>query len=272
MQEFSLHPYEILQSVSRNRYLIKKSIQREVNGRYRGSYLGVFWSFFTPLLMLAVYTFVFSVVFKARWNTGGESKTEFALVLYAGLMMYQLFAECINRSPGLITGNSEYVKRVVFPIEILPINIMGAAIFHTSISVIVWLLAHAILFGPPPLTVLYLPLIILPLIFLTLGLSWFLASLGVYVRDVAQIIGIFTTALLFLSPIFYSASRLPPNYQLILHLNPLTGIIENVRNALLWGNAPHPIGLTLQYLFSIIVCCLGFAWFQKTRKGFADVV
>ncbi|SDP58533.1 lipopolysaccharide transport system permease protein [Desulforhopalus singaporensis] len=256
----------------RNRYLIKKTIQREVVGRYRGSFLGVFWSFFTPLLMLSVYTFVFSVVFKARWGGGGESKTEFALILFAGLTVYQLFAECINRAPGLVVGNSDYVKRVIFPLEILPISNMGSALFHGSVSMAVWLLAYVVLFGTPHLTILLLPVVVMPLIFFTLGFSWMLASLGVYLRDVSQVTGIVTTALLFLSPIFYSASRLPPTYRIFLNLNPLTSIIEQSRGVMLWGQLPSITTLIIQYVFSLLVCWLGFAWFQKTRKGFADVL
>jgi len=259
-------------SILHNRYLIIKSIQREVYGRYRGSFLGILWSFFTPLLMLAVYTFVFSVVFKARWGGGSGSKTEFALLLFAGLIVYNLFAECINRAPSLIMSNNHYVTRVVYPIEIFPVINLGSAIFHMAISLVVWLLAYTVLFGMPHATTLYLPVILFPLGFFILGLCWLLSSLGVYLRDVNQIISIITTALLFLSPIFYSADRLPPQFQIIMHINPLSGVIEQTRNALFWGIGPSPSLLALQYVGAALVCCLGFAWFQKTRKGFADVI
>ena len=272
MQHFPMTPKEMVISPWRNRYLLKKAIQREINGRYRGSILGILWSFFTPLLMLSVYTFVFSVVFKARWSGGSGSKTEFALILFSGLMVFNLFAECVNRAPTMILGHSDYVKRVIYPLEILPLVTMGSAIFQTTISLGVWLLAYVVLFGIPKVTVFLLPLVLMPLVFLTLGICWWLAALGVYLRDVSQIIGIITTAMLFLSPIFYSASRLPENYQKILKLNPLTLIIEHTRGILLWGRLPDSITLIIQYILTISICYMGFAWFQKTRKGFADVL
>ena len=141
MRHFSASPIEMFANLWRNRELIKASAKREVLGRYRGSFLGVLWSFFNPLFMLAVYTFVFSVVFQARWGGGSGSKTEFALVLFAGLLVFNLFAECINRAPGLILSNTNYVKKVVFPLEILPFVALLSALFHTLISLGVWLIA-----------------------------------------------------------------------------------------------------------------------------------
>jgi lipopolysaccharide transport system permease protein len=222
--------------------------------------------------MLTVYTFVFSVVFKARWSGGGDSKTEFALILFAGLMVFNLFAECVNRAPSLILSNVNYVKKVVFPLEILPAVSFGAALFHTAISFGVWLLFFLLFFGLPPVTALLLPIVIFPLAALTLGLSWFLASLGVYLRDVGQFIGIATTALLFLSPIFYPVSGLPQKYQTLLLLNPLTLVIEQVRDILIWGKTPDWIFFGGSLAASAMIAWLGFAWFQKTRKGFADVL
>ncbi len=182
--------------------------------------------------MLVVYTFVFSVVFKARWSSGSDSKAEFALVLFAGLMVFNLFSECINRAPGLILSNVNYVKKVVFPLEILPFVTLLSALFHMGVSLVVWLLAYVILIGPPHLTVLYLPLILLPLALLIMGLSWALASLGVYLRDVSQLIGVVTMSLMFLSPIFYPVTALPQTYRYLLYLNPLTTVIEQARAVL----------------------------------------
>jgi lipopolysaccharide transport system permease protein len=259
-------------SLWRHRDLIKASAKREVLGRYRGSFLGVLWSFFNPLLMLAVYTFVFSVVFQARWGGGSGSKTEFALVLFAGLMMFNLFAECINRAPALVLNNPNYVKKVVFPLEILPAVTLLAALFHLLISFGVWLLAYVIFFGVPHATVLYLPLIVLPFVVFIMGLCWALASLGVYLRDVSQFIGVVTTALMFLSPIFYPATALPEAYRHLLYLNPLTPVIEQTRDVLFWGKNPDFVMLSFYWLITAIIAWLGFAWFQKTRKGFADVL
>ena len=208
MRHFSASPIEMFANLWRHRDLIKASAKREVLGRYRGSFLGVLWSFFNPLFMLAVYTFVFSVVFQARWGGGSGSKTEFALVLFAGLLVFNLFAECINRAPGLILSNTNYVKKVVFPLEILPFVALLSALFHTLISLGVWLIAYTLFFGIPHLTVFYLPLVLLPFCLFLMGLSWALASLGVFLRDVSQFIGLLTTALMFLSPIFYPAKSI----------------------------------------------------------------
>lgn len=265
-------PHRAVLSLWRNRHLAWQLAKREVVGRYRGSVLGILWSFFNPVLMLAVYTFVFSVVFKARWSGGSESKTEFAIVLFAGMIVHSLFAECLNRAPGLILSNVNYVKKVVFPLEILPWVTMGAALFHAVISVVVLLLFYLIVNGSLQWTVIFLPLVLAPFILLVMGLSWFLASLGVYVRDVGQTIGIVTTVLMFLSPVFYPVSALPEAFQPWLLANPLTFIIEQTREVLIWGHMPDWRGLALYAVAGVGVAWLGYVWFQKTRKGFADVV
>jgi lipopolysaccharide transport system permease protein len=272
MQKFVSSPKEMVASFWRNRGLIFALTQREVLGRYRGSFVGIFWPFFNPVFMLVVYTFVFSVVFNARWNSGGDSRAEFALVLFAGLLIFNLFAECVSRSTSLILSNVNYVKKVVFPLEILPWVSLGGALFHFGISLGVWLVAYTIFFGMPHATVLLLPLILIPFVIFLIGLTLFLSALGVFLRDVSQLVGILITVFMFLSPIFYPASALPLKYQGLFMLNPLTPIIEMTRDVLYWGKTPSFILLGLCYLISILVACIGFSWFQKTRKGFADVL
>lgn len=272
MQHFSISFIEMLRGLWRHRQLISTSAKREVLGRYRGSILGLFWSFFNPLLMLAVYTFVFSEIFKARWGGGSGSKTEFALVLFAGLLVFNLFAECINRAPGLILSNPNYVKKVVFPLEILPVVTLIAALYHALISLAVWMLAYLLLYGVPPVTALYLPLVIGPFCLFIMGVSWLLASLGVYLRDVSQFISVLTSVMMFLSPIFYPATILPDEYRNLFYLNPLTPVIEETRAVLFWGNPPDFTMLGVYWLATAVIAWLGFAWFQKTRKGFADVL
>lgn len=272
MQHFSISPKEMVASFWRNRSLIKALIKREVIGRYRGSVFGILWSFFNPVFMLTVYTFVFSVVFKARWSAGSESKTEFALVLFAGMIVFNLFAECVNRAPNLILSNVNYVKRVVFPLEVLPWVVMGSALFHTMVSLSVWLVGYNVLFGLPHLTIVLIPLVVAPLVLWVMGLSWLLASLGVYLRDVSQFIGIVTTTLMFLSPIFYPVTALPESYRHILYFNPLTLAIEQARGVLYWGSSLNWMVLAIYTLAAVSIAWLGFAWFQKTRKGFADVL
>ena len=272
MQNFPVSLAEMGASLWRHRRLVQVLIQREVIGRYRGSVMGILWSFFNPVFMLVIYTFVFSVVFKARWNVDSDSKTEFALVLFAGLIIFNLFSECINRAPSLIISNANYVKKVVFPLEILPWVVLGSAMFHALISLCVWLVAYLVLFGLPPMTVLLLPLIVVPLMLFIMGLSWGLASLGVYLRDVSQFIGMVTSVLMFLTPIFYPVNSLPEKYRSYLLLNPLTPAVEMTRDVLFWGKVPDLSMLSLYALATVLIAWLGFAWFQKTRKGFADVL
>ena len=257
----------------RNRLLIQQMSKREVVGRYRGSVMGLAWSFFNPVLLLVVYTLVFSGVFKARWGVGGdESKIDFAIVRFVGMIVHGLFAECVNRAPGLILSNVNYVKKVVFPLEVLPWVAMGSALFHTGVSLIVLLAAQLILNQNLPWTCVLLPLIVVPLIFVTMGVAWFLAATGVFVRDIAQTTGIATTVMMFLSPVFYPISTVPKEYQGLLQLNPLTFIIEEARQVLIWGKMPDWTALGIYCVVSLVFAWAGFWWFQKTRKGFADVL
>lgn len=260
-------------SLWRNRQLIVQMTRREVTGRYKGSVMGLAWSFFNPVFMLTVYTFIFSVVFKARWGIGGEeSKTQFAVVLFVGMIVHGLLAEVLNRAPGLILANVNYVKKVVFPLEILPVISMGAALFHSVVSLGVLLIAFTLFNGFLHWTALLAPLVFLPLVILTLGLAWILASLGVFLRDVGQTIGLVTTVMMFLAPVFYPITALPEELRPWLMANPLTFIIEQAREVLIWGRLPNWFGLGLYTLMASAVAWAGYAWFQKTRKGFADVL
>jgi lipopolysaccharide transport system permease protein len=201
-------------------------VYREVLGRYRGSVLGIAWSLFNPIFMLLIYTFVFSVIFKSSWRSTSEGHADFAITLFAGMIVFGLFSECINRAPGLVLNNPNYVKKVLFPLEILPWISLGSGLFHAAISVAIlviflWLLNHTI-----PSTALYLPIVLLPLVLLVLGLCWFLAALGVYLRDISQTVGILTTGLMFISPVFYSTEALPSDLQQYISLNPLASLLK----------------------------------------------
>lgn len=262
----------LVKGMWKSRNLIAQMTKREVIGRYRGSVLGLLWSFFNPILMLTIYTFVFSVVFKARWGTGGESRFEFALILFAGLIVFNIFSEGVNRAPSLIISNINYVKKVIFPLEILPLVNMGAALFHGTVSLVVLIIFYVLVSSSLHWTVIFAPLTILPLLLMTLGISWFLASLGVFVRDVAQVISMLTTVLMFTSPIFFPVSILPEKYRIFMYLNPLTFIIEQMRDVVLWGRLPSWSGWCLSMALGIGVAWIGLVWFQKTRKGFADVL
>lgn len=223
--------------------------------------------------MLAVYTFIFSFVFKARWGIGTEeSKVSFALILFAGLITHGLLAEILNRAPSLILNNINYVKKVTFPLEILPVISLLAAFFHSAVSLIVLMIALVTINGYLQWTVIFIPIVLLPLATLLLGLSWILASLGVFIRDIAQIIGIVTTIMLFMTPIFYPLSILPDKYHPFILANPLTFIVEQAREVLIFGHPPNWFGLGIYMVAALAVSWMGYGWFQKTRKGFADVI
>lgn len=272
MQNYSATPRAIIESFWLNRGLIKNLVHREIVGRYKGSVLGIFWSLANPIFMLTIYTFVFGVIFNARWSLESESKTEFALILFSGLLIFNLFSECVTRAPTLILANVNYVKKVVFPLEILPWVIMGGALFQFLVSFTVWIVAYVMLIGMPPWTALLLPFCLVPFALFVMGVSWVLASLGVFLRDVAQITGMFVTVLMYLSPIFFPVSALPPTFQSLIHLNPLTEPIEMVRDLIIWGHVPSLQQWAFSSFISFAVGMMGFAWFQKTRKGFADVL
>lgn len=265
-------PGAMFKSLWRNRLLIWQMTQRDIAARYRGSVIGLAWSFINPLLMLLVYTFVFSVVFKARWGVEEESRTDFAIILFAGMIVFGLFSEMINRAPGQIISNANYVKKVVFPLEILSWVSLGSVLFHSLVSLAVLLLAQLLINLSLPWTVILFPLVLLPLIFASLGGAWFLAALGVYVRDIGQITTVFTTVLMFMSAVFYPISALPENYQAWMRLNPLVLIITESRKVLILGSLPDWSWLGISLLIGLTIAFAGFWWFQKTRKGFADVL
>jgi lipopolysaccharide transport system permease protein len=246
---------------------------RELQGRYRGSWLGIAWSFVTPILMLGVYTFVFAVIFNAKWGDRPVDHTgHFAIVLFAGLIVYTLFAECVNRSPSLVLASPSYVKKIVFPLELLPLPVLGSALFHALVSILVLILAMLVMAVPVPWTVVLLPVVIVPLLLAIVGAMWMLGSLGVYLRDIGQLVTLLTTGLLFLAPVFYPVSAVPEKYRGLLESNPLTFVIENARAVLIEGKLPDFGAWLVQLIAGAAVCWCGYALFQRARKGFADVI
>jgi len=255
------------------RQLIKQLAWQEIIGRYRGSILGILWPFITPILMLAIYTFVFSVVFKIKWGVSNEEdKTSFALLLYSGLVIHGLLAEVLNRAPNMILSNVSFVKKVVFPLEILPVVSLVVAFFHSMVGIIVLLFAAVVINGSLPWTIVYIPFVLIPLITLTLGIAWILSALGVFVRDIGQTMGVVTTILLFTSTVFFPLSALPDKYHSFILANPLTFIIEQLREVLIFGHAPNWLGLGIYMLIAIIIAWTSYACFQLSRKVFADVI
>jgi lipopolysaccharide transport system permease protein len=268
----TIHPLEPLRSFWRYRDLVWQMTERDTRSRYRGSAGGLFWVAFHPLLMLAIYTFFFTEVFPTKWSAAAESRGAFALVLFIGLLLHGMLAEAMSRAPTLIVGNPNLVKRVVFPLDLLPVVSLGSTLFHFAIGFAIWLVFHLFMQGLPPLASLWLPLIVLPLALFALGLGWWLASLGVYLRDVGHVVPVVATILLFASPIFYPIEALKGPLKLLVLASPLTVPVEQARRVLIDGRMPDFAALGLYTLVSLVVAYLGFVWFQGTRKGFADVV
>ncbi|MCB0153208.1 MAG: ABC transporter permease [Anaerolineae bacterium] len=268
-----LNPVAMLRSLWRYRELIGQFTKRQVLARYKGSYLGLVWSFATPLATLLVYTFVFSVVFKARWEGAvTDSHGEFALALFAGLIAFNIFSETTLTAPHMVVGNPNYVKKVVFPLEILPVATLGSAVIHSFFSLSILLVGTLLILGRLPWTLVYLPLMYLPLILLCLGISWFFASLGVFIRDIGHLLGVAVQMLFFLTPIFYPISAIPENFRAYIYLNPLTFIVNHFRRVALFGQSPDWGEFVLFTLGALLVCLAGYVWFMKSKKTFADVV
>ena len=267
------NPVRIVAHLWKYRDLIRQLTWREVVGRYKGSFIGLGWSFIQPLVMLCVYTFVFSVIFKARWGVGSdEGKAAFALALFMGLITFSIFSEVANSAPSLVLGNANYVKKVVFPLEILPLVRLFSALINAVFSLGVLLVGILIINHFIHWTALLLPLIWLPMMMFTLGCGYFLASLGVFVRDMGTVIGVLTTMLFFLTPIFYPISAVPEPFRIFCRINPLAIFVEDARRVVLWGLSPDWPWFFFGMALSVAVLIVGFVWFMKSKKAFADVI
>lgn len=264
-----LEPYKALAS---RRTLTFELTKRDILGRYRGASFGLFWSLLSPFLMLLIYTFAFGFVFKSKWphEVGGDHP--YAIILYMGLIVHGFFSECLTRSPTLITSNTNLVKRVVFPLEILPWSVMLSALFHVGMNLLVFAVLRLAMEHTLCLSMLWLPVVFLPLLPLTLGVCWLFASFGVYLRDVGQITGVLSTAMLFVSSAMIPVKSLPSGYRIFFEINPLTFIIDQTRAVALSGHAPNFAGLVLYALLAFVFMYVGYAWFMATRRGFADVL
>ncbi|MBN3782841.1 ABC transporter permease [Burkholderia sp. Ac-20345] len=261
----------VLLDVFTHRQLLRQLVRRDIAGRYRGSMFGTIWAFLNPLLMLSVYTVVFGVFLRSRW-AGTSNSLEFSVVLFSGLIIFNFFAECFNRAPMLIASHVNYVKKVAFPLELLPWMIVGTALFHMSISFLVWIIFSAFVYGVIHWTLVFVPLILVPLVFMVMGVSWILSSLGVYIRDIGQVVGVLTSVVMFLSPVFYAIESLPKPFQALLRVNPLTFVIQQARSVMIDGVLPDFGMLAVYTVASVIFAWLSLAWFQRARDGFADVL
>lgn len=259
-------------ALSRHFSLTSELSKRDVLGRYRGASFGLLWSLISPFLMLMVYTFAFGTIMKGRWPQIEAGHTQFSIILFAGLIVHGFFAECLGKSVGLIVGNPNFVKKVIFPLDILPWPMVFSALFHTFMNLIVFMVLRLIMDGDLAWTTIMFPLVMLPLVVFTLGISWFMAAAGVYFRDLGQITGVIATAMLFLSSALMPVESVSEKYRWVIQLNPLTFIIDQARNVLLWGQYPDWLGLGIYSLASLAVFYAGHAFFVATRRGFADVI
>jgi len=240
--------------------------------RYKNGVLGIAWALLNPLLMLMLYSFVFVFVFQMRWGAGPDTKGGFVILLFTGLVVHGFFAEFITRAPQLITSNVSYVKKVVFPLELLPLVPLLSAVVNFFVGTLLVLLLLFYLQGSVPATIVFLPVVIAPYALLVLGISYFLAATGVFVRDLTHVVGLFSTITMFASPVLFPIENIPEGYRAYLYANPLTLIVEQLRAVAILGKMPDWLGLMGYLAVACVVFFLGFGWFQATRKGFADVL
>lgn len=263
--------FNMVSMIWRHRSLVVELTKREFSGRYRGSFGGIVWSFVQPLFLLSIYTLAFGVILKSRWGATG-STADYALMLFAGLIVFNAFSEVLGRSPTLVTGNPNFVKKVVFPLELLPVITVATALIHALIGITVWLLAYAVLHGIPKPTAVLLPFILACFAPVLLGLGWLLSAIGVAVKDISQLTSMLTHTLLFLTPIFYSIEAAPPVLQNLLMLNPLTFVVEQFRLVLFYGQMPSLRGLALYFVLAFLFAWVALVLFKRLRPTFADLV
>ncbi len=261
-----------IQSIWHNRSLMRSMVRRDILGRYRGSLGGWFWTVLNPLLLMATYFFVFGVVMQTKVSED-KGPGAFALYLIAGMLPWLAFSEAIGRAPSNMWENRQFIKKLRFPVETLPVNIMLSGLTSEVFGLAIYLSGLLLLRGGHlPLTVLWLPVLVLPQMLLTAGLCWLLAALGVFIRDLAQVIGFVLTLWFFLTPICYSEAGLPEPARSILAANPIYVLVHGYRTIFLAGHQPDWSPLWKLYVLSAAVFFLGHALFYKLRKSFADIV
>lgn len=262
----------MLATLAQRRSLLVELTKREILGRYRGASIGLVWALISPFLMLMVYTLAFGYILRSRWPGTSGSTTDFALILFVGLLVHGFFAECLTRAPQLVLSNPGYVKRVVFPLEVLACSMTLTALFHLAMNVVVLVALKWFWHGELFWHTLLLPLVIAPLVVLAVAVGWFLSALGVYLRDITQIVGVLAAAMLFLSSAIVPVQSLPENYRWVFHANPLTLIIDQAREVVIWGRMPDWSALGLYSVCACILAMLALAFFRRIRGGFGDVL
>ncbi|HAT8606378.1 ABC transporter permease [Legionella pneumophila] len=268
---FSTHPKEMFASFWRYRGLLYQLIKRDILGRYKRSSMGLLWVVLSPLLMLTMYTVVFGVILQVRWP-GVDNCLMYSLILYIGLTIFTFFSECLSAAPNLIASKSHLVKKIIFPLEIYPLVPIGSACFFALINTFLSCIYCYFVLGTVHLTALFLPILYLPLVFLTIGLSWIFCSLGILISDIEHVMRFLLRIALYLSPVFYSIKKIPPEFQPYLFINPLTYIIEQAREMMVFGVLPDLSSFLLYFSFCLGCSYLGFYWFQTTREEFAEIL
>lgn len=261
-----------LHAFGRDRGLTAQLAWRDIIGRYRGANFGLFWSLIGPLMMLAIYALAFGHIFGSRWVRPEGEAASFAIVLFLGIIVHGFFAECVSRAPGLMQSNANYVKKVIFPLAVLPWSVVWSALFHMGMNLLVFTLLAGLGYGVFSPYIVLLPLVIAPLVMLTIAASWIVASLGVYLRDIGQAVPVVVTGMFFLSSAIIPIEQVPEKYRLVFHLNPLTFFIDQARNVALWQVMPDWSGLAAHAVGGLVAMYVAYAWFQRTSRGFADVL
>lgn len=268
-----LLPWRVWAQLFQYRELIKQFTRREILGRYKGSALGIFWSFLNPLFMLAIYTIVFGFIFQARYGqTASETKIDYALALFCSLNIFHFFSEVVSRAPTLLVDHPNFITKVVFPLEIFGVASIGSAIVHLMISMTPLLIGLLIVQGQIHLAALYVLPWLIPLTLFSLGITWALSSAGIFLRDINALISPFVLVLLYVSAVFYPISKVPENFRWLFLLNPIAQIIDQSRKAMVWGMSFDFQLWCILLLVSLIVFHGGYAFFIRARRFFADRV
>jgi lipopolysaccharide transport system permease protein len=266
-------PWTIFARLFTYRELIEGFAKREIFGRYRGSYFGIMWSFLTPLIMLSVYLLVFGFVFKSRFGyTPEESAVDFGLSLFCGLNLFNMFAEVVTRSSGLILQYPNYVKKVVFPLEVIPVSVTFSALFHCLMAYVPMIVLLVVFHRTLPFSALFIPVYLLPLTILSLGLSWGLAAIGVFIRDLQLLLTSVVTVLMFLSAVFYPLQAIPVSLRWVMSLNPLAGFLDSARRSIVWGFPPDWTSYFIFFAWALLAFLLGNLIFSRSKRAFADVI
>ncbi len=256
----------------KNNYLLRQLVKKDIQQRYQGSVLGMLWSFIVPILMLVIYTFIFSEVFQARWDIDTSDKYQFALVLFCGLTAFTLVGEVMNRATTLIASNTNYVKKVIFPLEMLPVVTTLSALFNCLISFVILIVAKFIIYRNISPTLYMIFIILIPLIIMSVGLGLLISAISVYLKDVGNFISVFVTILMYMSPVFFPLSAVPESFRTVCEANPMTYIIENFRNVVIYGKCLDWKFFSISCLVAVVIYWIGKVVFMRAKEGFADVL